>query len=540
MGISFQRISLTILFIIIISINSFPNTIADNWLTYRHDNLNSGFTESESPNTNQLNWTVHLNTSLFKEESILIDDDNLIISDGYYLKCLSVKNLTLKWKYKKIDDYTCTALAISDNKVYFSDGPDYLDRSIYCLNMSDGSFIWSFSASFIKMAPSINGKRMFFPAKDAMYCIDKNTGKLIWKHSSEYVSILDSPPVEDGRVIFACDDFDEDLYWISCLDENTGEKIWDYKIKDEIATIAIYNKNVYFGSDDHYFRCLDLKNGELLWKFKTESLITSAPAFHEDKVFFGSWDNKIYCLDYGSGKFIWSYETGDWIMRAPTVADGKTFIGSDDGYIYALDETNGALLWKYNTGHDIQSSPVVANGSLFIISGYRLYCFSKDHEIKEQDLFINDYDLSYDPIWVDEGTKSTDVTITAKVHNMGEMEGNNNRQFTIGFYEKKGDSSKLIERKTQTLSNNGLNIVEIEIKIDVEQSNSIIAKIEDTNFEELNPSNNEAVDSVRVDIEEEGNHGFGEVCIFIGIGGAVIGLVIFLIILLEKGKRRYY
>ena len=76
------------------------------------------------------------------------------------------------------------------------------DNSVYCLNETDGSFIWKYTTddSIVQSSPAVADGKVYIGSADYnVYCLDAYDGHKIWNYTTSRRS--DSPPtVVDGKV----------------------------------------------------------------------------------------------------------------------------------------------------------------------------------------------------------------------------------------------------------------------------------------------------------------------------------------------------
>lgn len=143
-----------------------------------------------------------------------------------------------------------------------------------------------------------------------------------------------------------------------------------------MASPALHDGVVYFGSADNYVYALDVESGKELWRFRAHGQIFSTPAISGNMLFVGSYDKNIYALTI-EGKEVWRFTTGREVASSPFVHDNLVIVGSRDGYVYALDKKTGKNIWKFKTGDWVVSSPVVWKDKIYIGSfDENIYCLS--------------------------------------------------------------------------------------------------------------------------------------------------------------------
>ncbi|MCP4724197.1 MAG: PQQ-binding-like beta-propeller repeat protein [bacterium] len=186
--------------------------------------------------------------------------------------------------------------------------------------------------------------------------------------------------------------------------EQFSEVKWTFKTGNRIiSSPAIYDGDVFIGSDDGYMYAVDMETGVEKWKFKTDGAVSSSPAVFEGIVLFGSADGNFYALDYESGREEWRFRTGgesffshkglwgiqpkdqlmvdpwDFFISSPVVEDGIVYFGSGDTHIYALEIKTGIEKWRFKTEDSVHSTPAVSNGMVYCGS-WDSYLYALDAE----------------------------------------------------------------------------------------------------------------------------------------------------------------
>jgi outer membrane protein assembly factor BamB len=177
-------------------------TSTDDWPTFHHDISHSGYSTTPSPTSNQTLWTY--------------------TTDSY-----------IEW----------SSPVVSNGLIYI--GSD--DGKIYCLNVSTGTKIWSFTiGSEIHNAPSVANNRVYIGANDnKVYCLNASTGVSLWNYTTNNW-VESSPSIANGRVYVASDD--NNVY---CLNATTGARIWKYETANIVlSSPALVNGVAYIGSED--------------------------------------------------------------------------------------------------------------------------------------------------------------------------------------------------------------------------------------------------------------------------------------------------
>jgi outer membrane protein assembly factor BamB len=154
---------------------------------------------------------------------------------------------------------------------------------------------------------------------------------------------------------------------------------------------------VYFGtSADDKMMALDAATGQTRWTFLTQGPVRFAPSVWNRRVYFGSDDGYVYCLTSDEGKLIWKYRPGPsdekvvgngrmisrWPIRTSVLVDDRTvYFGagvfpSEGLYIGALKAEDGSVIWKNDSlderAHELTYGGVTPQGYL-IASANNLY-----------------------------------------------------------------------------------------------------------------------------------------------------------------------
>jgi outer membrane protein assembly factor BamB len=286
-----------------------------------------------------------------------VDVDNGLVfvgSDGPYLYCLNKTDGSEKWRYSPGSGRTLSrnSPAIHDGKVFFGcAGQAGQAHNVTCLTI-EGQLVWYYPIpDQIRGCPAIVDGRLYIgAADDTMYCLNETTGTLIWSYlTSPAGDIRGSPAVVDGKVFFG-----NQNGTVFCLDAYTGTKLWSYSTGSPVFTSpAVAYGLIFIASNNDTFYCLNETTGALVWSYVLGTGPTpsagkfASPAVADGKVYIGSNDGKVLCLNATSTpltteeRLIWSYQaagTGLRVAGPPAIADGFVFVGSfdDAGQLFAF------------------------------------------------------------------------------------------------------------------------------------------------------------------------------------------------------------
>jgi outer membrane protein assembly factor BamB len=303
------------------------STSSDNWSMYRHDQNNTGTSNS------------------------------------------SICKGNLEWVFQTSDKIYATA-AVVDGVVYDGSWNGYL----YALNASTGAKIWEYySGSNIESSAAVVDGVVYVGIlwdghNGYIVALDSISGSLIWRYSTNS-GIESSPTVVNGVVYIG-----SYSGYVYALNATNGQIIWNRRLGSNIfSSPAVTNDRVYIGSGDNSIYALDAKSGATVWSYQTGGYVHSSPTIVGGVVYVGSHDGNAYALNATDGGKLWSYYTGGYVDTCPAVSNGLVYISSGNGFLVALNATSGELIWKCTAGfgkHNatafVYSSPVVASGIIYI------------------------------------------------------------------------------------------------------------------------------------------------------------------------------
>jgi len=235
-----NRKSVLILFLFLLSIStpafSGISSAETTWTSYRHDNANTGYTDSDYGDYYREVWRT---------------------SDRQFL----------------------AHPAVGENEIYA-----VTNKDIVALNRTTGEELWTYHSDredarqtasvYHRSSPALSGGKVYAGLGDGyLYCLDARTGDVIWEFQNDY-RVMSSPQVHAGRVFCGGDN---SMY---AFNAKTGERIWKYDTGDKVvSTAAVVGGKVIFGSLDHYIYAVDEEgndNSPFPWEWGTTDLYSNA------------------------------------------------------------------------------------------------------------------------------------------------------------------------------------------------------------------------------------------------------------------------
>lgn len=375
-----------------------------------------------NPDTdNDISTSVNANFDMSSRSTQRVEDwpkNRGDLSNTGYSPSLALNAKHTLWKHTFDSGYELySSPVVANDKVYIGS----TDRSIYALDIYNGSIVWSRSTTnlggplsgdeIVSSAAVANGILFIGCSDKNLFALDAETGTFLWNYTTGG-EIQGAPAVADNLVLVGS--FDGRLY---ALQASTGKAIWEFNTGYKIrSTPAIVEDVVFFGTESAAgagkpcVYALDITNGNEIWNFTTSTGkgVSSSIAVGDNEVFFGGLDRKVYALNKTTGAEVWNFTTGGSVYSSPALDldNNVLYVGSEDSKLYAAPmidpdddgEINSTeMYWSYDTDDKIRASPAIADGKVFIGS-YDKYFYSLN--ATPQPLSINKREIwGIYPLW---------------------------------------------------------------------------------------------------------------------------------------------
>jgi len=242
------------------------------------------------------------------------------------------------------------------------------EGTMHCVDRRSGEKRWTFATdALIVGGAGILGDRVIFGSHSGfLYGLNLDNGEKLWEFNTQ--GPVNGTQAFSGRFTFVTGCSEPVLY---VVDTETGLEHARCPLDDLlIATPAIVDDVLYFGTSEGLVLALDWKQQRNVWKFEEmvqQREVHSAPAVTDDLVIIGGRDKFLYALDRRSGQKRWSFPTRGDNDNSPVVVGDRVFFGSGDRNLYAVGLADGQERWKHNAGQPFsEASPAVAEGRLVI------------------------------------------------------------------------------------------------------------------------------------------------------------------------------
>ncbi|WP_437227837.1 PQQ-binding-like beta-propeller repeat protein [Planctomicrobium sp. SH661] len=347
-----------------------PSAETDSWTSFRNSPDNLGIAKTSLPEELKLLWA--LETSDGTASTAVISSGQVFIGTlSGDVHCIGLKTGEIKWTYKSVEMVEPNSFApgfnapaaIDTEHVYIGD-----DQGMFhAIDRITGKRAWTFEtgAEIVGGAQVVEDRVIFGSHDGHLYSLEAKTGKPVWKVETR--GPVNATPCLAGKYTFTTG-CDQPILRI--VDIEKGEQAAEVPLNSLlIASPAMRDDILYFGTGDGIVYAMDWKNKKILWEFSVperEQQMQSSPAVTEEVVILGSRDKRVYCLDRKTGKLRWEFTTRSKVDSSPVIVGDRVYFGSADRNIYGLQVADGKQVWKHPTKQSITGSAAVAEGCLVI------------------------------------------------------------------------------------------------------------------------------------------------------------------------------
>jgi outer membrane protein assembly factor BamB len=279
-------------------------------------------------------WRFEIPNAEFSVELVPAANDSLVLCGGQHglgLHALDRHTGTEKW-FKGMGGLFARHPVIDSNRVYI------VGDSLYCLNMGDGSTVWSVPFSG-RVYPAVDGENVYVCGENKILALDKHDGDTLWQmiNSQNWFSSI----AVDGSCVYT---YNHDS--IQALDKEDHSLKWFYKIPDRTFSYASTNAIAITDS----FLCVSV------------------------------WENpdqkgELYALDKATGEYRWHYTFDTVGVYSPTIANGVVYIVKWQSFtIWGFDLHTGENVF-FDDSMRYFNQPIVVNGKLFVGSDRKVVTF---------------------------------------------------------------------------------------------------------------------------------------------------------------------
>jgi outer membrane protein assembly factor BamB len=300
------------------------------------------------------------------------------------LQCLNLSDGAPQWTYRSLATEDPKAfipgfsspVTVAGDLVLCGDE----EGGLHCVDRASGGPRWKFDAGgLIVGAAAVVGERVVVGSHSQfLYGLNLATGEKLWEFNCN--GPVNGTQAYDGDLTFVSGCSEPVLY---VVDTRTGKEHAQVPLDDLlIATPALVNGVLYFGTSEGLVLAVDWKAGKTLAKFETVQPreVHSAPAVTDELVVIGCRDKTVYGLDRQTLSRKWAFSTRAGNDCSPVVVGDRAYIGSGDKFLYGIGLADGKEQWKYSAGLPFaESSPAVGEQRMVACTegpGGKILCFA--------------------------------------------------------------------------------------------------------------------------------------------------------------------
>jgi outer membrane protein assembly factor BamB len=289
-----------------------------------------------------------------------------------------------------------TTPVIYNDKLYVGGA----DRYFYCLNALNGTLLWQVEADdWIRSSPHVDDQTIHFATISGRLYSVNHQGKILWDKKISDHAVYADLVGKDDKVLIT----DSNLM-LYCLN-NKGKRIWEKSIlcsftneegerifTDQLSGGTFYQSkptaadgNLVFGTPSGFLYSVNADTGEEIWKFEMGGAISVGAAIASGKVYAGQQGGErfFYCLDAETGELVWKQTVpGGWVWGSAAVDDGLVYVPTVNGYAVCLDGTTGHIVWMYPTAKSVPAEPAV-DGNLVYFGSWSRALYAFDKKTGE-------------------------------------------------------------------------------------------------------------------------------------------------------------
>lgn len=259
-----------------------------------------------------------------------------VASDDQYLYALNAAEGSLIWLYNVTGSDLNVSPTVVDGTVYIGE-----DNRILSINATDGTLNWEKTVSgyFESSVPIVVDGLLCFGMYDSrsVFVLNATDGSEIWSYNT-WSHVCTSPTIVDGVIYIGNNECR--LYALN-LTATGNPYLWDVHLGGTSAQFSssptYCNGVIYIGDTDGTMYARSAADGSEIWTSTAGRFLYSSAAVADGVVYIGSHDKNLYAFNATDGTIIWTYATGDAIWSSPAIVDGTVYIASGDGKIYAFN-----------------------------------------------------------------------------------------------------------------------------------------------------------------------------------------------------------
>jgi len=279
------------------------------------------------------------------------------IPERKFFENISIQDsLLLKWSAETNGGQSCTSIVIYNNILFVSD----LSGRIYAFDRTTGKlFGYEKYSGSIPVAPVVNDLRIFFIVNDfnertsTLNIFDFINGKVLYESKIFGGVNSEMLKLKDGIVVLTTAG---ELIKFNLV--NTREWSVPTKVTAK-SSPASDGELILFGNEKGELIAVSAKDGSIKYRTKISDGIEGSITIDEVNAYFGDNNGNIFSVKASDGKINWCINTNHKIISTPVYNENKIYIGNLAGEIFCLNKTDGKLIWKIQVNGVVNTTPLL-------------------------------------------------------------------------------------------------------------------------------------------------------------------------------------
>ena len=299
-------------------------------------------------------------------------------------------------------DGTAARVAVTDDgfnrwstaDLSFHRGRFYLasNASLFALDARTGREAWRRGDVSTVVRPAAANGQVVVGCRDGVCCFDAGTGDRRWRNAiPARRTIIDSPAIADGRVVYAEHDGNSteppQSATVRVVEADTGTVTWSME-----TNVVSYGRPVVAGDtaylgNEEYVYALDAATGERRWRTpisRPEHWLGTDLCVGPERVFVAENPDDgrgLAALSRDDGERVWTLNARGYCYRATRTKDvlylcvagerNRNVAEDFHASVLSLDPASGERYWKYRLRGYSADPPVAAGDSLYVTRGLR-------------------------------------------------------------------------------------------------------------------------------------------------------------------------
>ena len=248
------------------------------------------------------------------------------------------------WNFTTEGDVRASPV-VTEGRLYIGGDLDSTGK-VYCINATTGESIWNYTTQDRMTSVAVAYGKVYAgcghwetSTKAAIYCLDMYDGSLVWSFDTGR-DLGGALSVANGKVYFSAS-YEGSSCAVFALNATNGDVVWNttrYSNGEAGRTAVAYGKVfIGLGYSARGVYALNETNGDEIWAFPIQNDPRGGPVVADGKVFFAV-SPMFYAVKETTGAVVWSYElVGGVHSRSSAIANGRVFVaGYYDKKLYAF------------------------------------------------------------------------------------------------------------------------------------------------------------------------------------------------------------